>query len=134
MSILWGREVIELGSQWRVGSGESIRVTEDRWIPKSNSFKILDPPLLPENIRVSELRIPSGSWDAGFIRNLFGEEVTKDILSIPVGYLEHEDTLIWHHTRDGEYSVKSGYKTALILDDIAECSNPQAVNKWWKSL
>ncbi|KAL5580292.1 hypothetical protein UlMin_012734 [Ulmus minor] len=55
-------------------------------------------------------------------------------VGIPVGYLEHEDTLIWHHTRDGEYSVKSGYKTALSLDDMAECSNPQAVNKWWKSL
>ncbi|KAL5559689.1 hypothetical protein UlMin_035900 [Ulmus minor] len=53
---------------------------------------------------------------------------------IPVGSMEHEDTLIWHHTRDGEYSVKSGYKTALSLDDIAECSNPQAVNKWWKYL
>ncbi|KAL5570359.1 hypothetical protein UlMin_026934 [Ulmus minor] len=133
-SILWGRKVIELGSRWRVGSGESIRVTEDRWIPKSNSFKILDPPPLPENFRVSELRIPSGTWDASFIRNLFGQEVAKDILSIPVGSLEHEDTLIRHHTRDGEYSVKSGYKIPLILDDIAECSNPKVVNKWWKYL
>ncbi|KAL5560802.1 hypothetical protein UlMin_037013 [Ulmus minor] len=57
-----------------------------------------------------------------------------DILSIPVGSLEHEDTLIWHYTRDGEYSVKSGYKSTLILNDVVECSNPQVVNKWWKSL
>ncbi|KAL5545904.1 hypothetical protein UlMin_005591 [Ulmus minor] len=48
--------------------------------------------------------------------------------------MEHEDTLIWHHTRDGEFSVKSGYKVALSVDDVAECSNPQAANKWWKYL
>ncbi|KAL5543910.1 hypothetical protein UlMin_007694 [Ulmus minor] len=81
-SILWGRSIIELGSRWRVGSGDSIRVTEDRWIPKGSSFKIVDPPPLPDNFRVSELRFPSGVWDAGFIRSLFGDEVAKVILSI----------------------------------------------------
>ncbi|KAL5565174.1 hypothetical protein UlMin_028338 [Ulmus minor] len=50
-SIWWGWEIIKLGSQWRVGSGEMIRVVEDRWIPKSNSFKIWDPPPLPEDFR-----------------------------------------------------------------------------------
>ncbi|KAL5574791.1 hypothetical protein UlMin_016490 [Ulmus minor] len=123
-SILWGRSIIELGSRWRVGSGDSIRVTEDRWIPKGSSFKIVDPPPLPDNFRVSELRFPSGVWDADFIRSLFGDEVAKVILSILVGSMEHDDTLIWHHTRDGEFSVKSGYKVALSIDDVAECSNP----------
>ncbi|KAL5547784.1 hypothetical protein UlMin_003015 [Ulmus minor] len=30
MSIWWGRELIEMGSRWRVGSGDMIRVAEDR--------------------------------------------------------------------------------------------------------
>ncbi|KAL5577956.1 hypothetical protein UlMin_019655 [Ulmus minor] len=112
-----------MGSRWRVGSGDMIRVAEDSWIPNNNSFQILDPPPLPDDFRVSDLRTPNGSWDADFIRNLFGEVVAMDILSIPVGFFEHEDTPIWNYTRDGEYSVKSGYKTALILNDIVECSN-----------
>ncbi|KAL5574974.1 hypothetical protein UlMin_016673 [Ulmus minor] len=48
-SILRGRKVIELWSRWRVGSGESIRVGEDRWIPRPNTFKIHDPPSLLAN-------------------------------------------------------------------------------------
>ncbi|KAL5579343.1 hypothetical protein UlMin_011785 [Ulmus minor] len=132
-SIWWGREIIELGSRWRVGSGDSINVTNDRWIPNQNAFKLLDPPPLPRDFRVSELCTPSGSWDSSFIRNLFGTEVAHDILSIPVGSLDHEDVLIWHHTRDGEYSVKSGYKSALILLDTAECSKPHIIKSWWKS-
>ncbi|KAL5555439.1 hypothetical protein UlMin_037675 [Ulmus minor] len=98
-SIWWGREIIEMGSCWRVGSGEMISVTKDRWIPNQNSFKLLDLPPLPRDFPVSKLRTPSGSWDSDFIRNLFGAEVAHDILSIPVGSLDHEDTLIWHHTR-----------------------------------
>ncbi|KAL5551246.1 hypothetical protein UlMin_001422 [Ulmus minor] len=101
-SIWWGREIIELGSCWRVGSGDSISVTKDRWIPNQNAFKLLDPPPLPRDFWVSELRTPSGSWDSIFIRNLFGAEVTHDIPSIPVASLDHEDVLIWHHARDGE--------------------------------
>ncbi|KAL5541111.1 hypothetical protein UlMin_043397 [Ulmus minor] len=83
-SIWWGREIIELGSQWRVGSGDLIRVTEDRWILKTNSFKILDSPPFPEDFCVSKLCTPSGPWDVVFIRQIFGDEVANDILSIPV--------------------------------------------------
>ncbi|KAL5539549.1 hypothetical protein UlMin_045342 [Ulmus minor] len=118
MSIWWGRELIEMGSRWRVGSGDMIRVVEDRWILNNNSFRILDPPPFLDDFCVSDLCTPNGSWDADFIRNLFGDVVAMDILSIPVGSLEHEDTFIWHHIRDGEYSVKSGYKTALILNAL----------------
>ncbi|KAL5571165.1 hypothetical protein UlMin_020762 [Ulmus minor] len=32
-SIWWGREIFDLGSRWRMGSGDSIRVVEDRWLP-----------------------------------------------------------------------------------------------------
>ncbi|KAL5543315.1 hypothetical protein UlMin_007099 [Ulmus minor] len=133
-SICWGRDIIKMGSRWRVGSGDSISVINDKWIPNQTAFMLLDPPPLPSDFRVSELRTPNGSWDSDFVRNLFGAEVAHDILSIPVGSMDHEDILIWHHTRDGEYSVKSGYKSALTLVDNAECSKPLAIKNWWKSL
>ncbi|KAL5577921.1 hypothetical protein UlMin_019620 [Ulmus minor] len=94
-SICWGRDIIKMGSRWRVGSGDSISVINDRWIPNQTAFLLLDPPPLPSDFR---------------------------------------DVLIWHHTRDGEYSVKSGYKSALTLVDNAECSKPHAIKNWWKSL
>ena len=63
-----------------MGSGELIRATEVRCIPKKNSFKISDPPPLPKDFRVSELRTPSGSWDVVFIQQLFGDEVARIFL------------------------------------------------------
>ncbi|KAL5564135.1 hypothetical protein UlMin_027299 [Ulmus minor] len=51
-SICWGRDIIKMGSRWRVGSGDSISVINDRWIPNQTAFLLLDPPPLPSDFRV----------------------------------------------------------------------------------
>ncbi|KAK3222936.1 hypothetical protein Dsin_009961 [Dipteronia sinensis] len=33
-SLVWGRELVEKGSRWRVGTGQSIKIYKDRWIPR----------------------------------------------------------------------------------------------------
>lgn len=37
--LMQGRRILLAGLRWRVGNGESIRVTEDPWIPKPHTFK-----------------------------------------------------------------------------------------------
>ena len=32
-SILWSRDLIERGSSWRVGIGDSVRIYKDVWLP-----------------------------------------------------------------------------------------------------
>ena len=83
---------------------------------------------------MDELRHYDVNWDAKFIMQLFGEDEAKVILKILVGSMEHEDILIWHYTKDGEYTVKSGYKTTMVLKEEVECSNPAASLSWWRSL
>ncbi|EPS59256.1 hypothetical protein M569_15554 [Genlisea aurea] len=47
------------------------------------------------------------------------------ILSIPLGSPGHPDRLIWHPSRDGKYSVKSGYRHAWFLDQLHTSGSSQ---------
>ncbi|KAL5581022.1 hypothetical protein UlMin_013464 [Ulmus minor] len=133
-SIIWGKEVIENDSRWRIGSGVNIDIIQDRWVPNPPMFKIFDPPPFPEGFSVFDIRLHNGEWDSEFILLLFGEEEARKILSLPLGSFNHDDVFIWHFSRDGEYSVKSGYKVALDAKGYVEPSNPSFSMSWWRKL
>ncbi|KAK3195638.1 hypothetical protein Dsin_026948 [Dipteronia sinensis] len=42
-SLYWGRELLDEGSRWRVGSGTSIPIYEGRWLPCPVVFKVISP-------------------------------------------------------------------------------------------
>ncbi|KAL5579573.1 hypothetical protein UlMin_012015 [Ulmus minor] len=107
-SIVWGKEVIEKGSRWRVGSGMGIDIFKDRWLPTPPFFKISSSPPFPGNFKVDMLRLDSGDWNNAVIEHLFDAKEAKAILSLPVGSFNHANVLFWHFTKDGEYTVKSG--------------------------
>ncbi|CAL8083426.1 unnamed protein product [Prunus armeniaca] len=60
---LWGREVVEEGLVWHVGSGRSIRIFQDRWIPESYTFKPLQNGGLESTTLVSDIITPSRGWN-----------------------------------------------------------------------
>ena len=109
-------------------------MVEDIWLPIPNPFKVLDPSFLSVGFRVSELRHVNGRWNFEFISQLFDEKTTRCIWSIHVDSMEHGDILIWHHTKDEKFTVKSDYKTTMILKEEVESSNPSVIQAWWKSL
>ncbi|KAL5570275.1 hypothetical protein UlMin_026850 [Ulmus minor] len=90
-SIIWGREVIERGSRWRIGLGLTIDVIQDRWVLNPPMFKLFDPPPLLEGFTVFDLRLHNGEWDSEFIHFLFGEEEARKILNLPLGSFEHDE-------------------------------------------
>ena len=51
-----GKHVIEMGSVWRVGNGQSIKIREDKWLPHVSGSKVASPPLvLPFNSKFCDL-------------------------------------------------------------------------------
>ncbi|KAL5571108.1 hypothetical protein UlMin_020705 [Ulmus minor] len=72
-----------------------------------------------------------GEWKREFIEQLFGEDDAILVLSLPLGSFDHDDVLIWHHTWDGDYMVKSGYKFAIEKKGRVEASNPKPIHDWW---
>lgn len=85
---------------------------------------------------VRDLIDSSGSsWDHNRIRELFSGEVARIIGSIPIGCSAQNDCLRWKFTKDGTYSVKSGYWLAKRAKDVIS-SKPSSSspnnNELWK--
>ena len=80
------------------------------------------------------LRLKSGNWNSALIGHLFNAKETKAIMSLLVGSFNHAYVLFWHFTKDGEYTVKSGYKVAFEYRGFIEPSKPSRMQHWWKIL
>lgn len=55
------------------------------------------------------------TWKIQELNSLFEAEDVNSILSIPISTAGSNDRLIWHHTKTGNYKVKSGYYIAKDL-------------------
>ncbi|KAK3230327.1 hypothetical protein Dsin_002208 [Dipteronia sinensis] len=42
-SFVWGRELLEEGSRWRIGRGDSVYIYKDHWLPRPTTFKVITP-------------------------------------------------------------------------------------------
>ncbi|KAK6144889.1 hypothetical protein DH2020_021709 [Rehmannia glutinosa] len=72
-----------------------------------------------EDMTVSDLFIPGlYEWDLNIIEEYFCERDVNQILRIPLYYSDEKDSIIWHHSKTGAYTVKSGYK--LLVNSIID--------------
>ncbi|XP_008392737.1 uncharacterized protein [Malus domestica] len=62
----------------------------------------------------------TGSWKKELVLNYFEEEEAKLILGLPISLDGCHDKLIWHYSRNGEYTVRSGYGVAMDLQANGE--------------
>ena len=51
-------------------------------------------------------------WDREFIEANFHIDDAKAILSMPLSHRNAADLLMWVHSKDGEYTIRSGYHIA----------------------
>lgn len=78
------------------------------------------------------------SWDCEVIESKFHMEDAEAIMRIPLSRRRAEDVMIWLLTKDGEYSVRSGYHVARMIskqnNSLGESSRTAQGNSVWKSL
>ena len=77
-----------------MGSGQSIKVYHDRWIPRPSTFRVLSPACLPDNATVDSLKLDSRAWNSGLLRNCFMADDVDHILSIPPSDTSADDSLL----------------------------------------
>ena len=92
-SILWSRDLIEKGSIWRIGYGESVRIYRDAWLPSPESrINSLVSHLAPESIMYALINSAMGWWNINLIDCVFIH--LKQILSnLYLCVLSHNPTL-----------------------------------------
>ena len=134
-SILSARDVIRKGMVWRIGNGQSVRVKEDKWLPKRESSSIISPlpTVLPEARVSSLIEADQREWKTKVIQELFLPSEASVILGIPLSLRNTEDRVIWAYTPSGVYSTSSAYKL-LSGRDSPGSSNRKPQKRFWKAL
>ncbi|KAK2447871.1 putative mitochondrial protein [Trifolium repens] len=136
-SIQSATDVIKLGSRWRIGNGEQVKIKEDRWLPNQVGFKVWSRCEMLENGALVSTLIDSDTkqWNRELVVQSFYPHEAKQILSIPISQRLPADKMIWHYERDGEYSVRSAHhlvKQHNSRDDAA--SSGQQMNSLWREI
>lgn len=88
-------------------------------------FQVQTPPnhSLPTNSIVSELiNKESGEWNEQLIDEIFWPHEAASIKSIPLGSAQNSDKLIWHHTRNGLFTIRSAYDL-ILTRNLSICGN-----------
>ena len=103
---------------------------EDKWVQGGRSALIPRTPEAKELIStVADCIDNSGStWKHDVVSTCFSDDDCKSILQTPLSIFPGNDNRYWEHTKDGVYTVKSGYWFGLLGDRVL----PQNLNEVWR--
>ncbi|KAK2423594.1 hypothetical protein QL285_034041 [Trifolium repens] len=122
---IWkARQILMYGCRWRIGNGTSINIMSEPWLRERDGAWIPSPQDQGVyNLNVSNLMIPNMKlWDKEKIESLFPLHIAKRIVETPLLNVVEEDKLIWSDNIDGNYSVRSGYKTLMQVNRLEDSS------------
>ena len=120
-SIVSTRSLVSKGLIKRVGTGSSISVWNDPWLPTTRprpankNHHNLYPDLTVDSL----INSTSRTWNSQAIRALVEPQDAKLIESLPLSRTQRIDRDGWHFTKIGKYTVKSGYQVERIYPDRA---------------
>ncbi|XP_013608239.1 PREDICTED: uncharacterized protein LOC106315002 [Brassica oleracea var. oleracea] len=116
------RKLLFLGIRQKIHSGYEVRVWEDPWIPTRPARPAIPvAPVMNPNMRVSDLiNQDSKEWEEGTLENYVHPGDIPLIRSMAISSTHRQDSFCWEYTRNGQYTVKSGYWVAQNLLKLDE--------------
>ncbi|KAM0824602.1 hypothetical protein ACQ4PT_070100 [Festuca glaucescens] len=127
-AILAGREALKLGLIKRVGSGQSISIWEDNWLPNSATMRPMGQLKDTDLVMVNELMTGNHEWNEPLIRELFFAPDADSIMSIPLRSSVGDDWLAWSKEKSGIYTVRSAYRALMEARQSEEARNNVSVS------
>ncbi|XP_010513530.1 PREDICTED: uncharacterized protein LOC104789549 [Camelina sativa] len=111
-SITSARSFVNKGLIIRVSSGESISIWTDPWVPAQSPRPAFSKgPLKDPSLKISQLiDCHTNTWRMDRLKEFFAPEDVDLIGAIPLGSRRLDDSMGWHYTKSGKYTVKSGYE------------------------
>jgi hypothetical protein len=123
-SIYQAIDLIHKGSCWKIGNGQLVNIWEDNWLVYQNGYKTFTPQANHHNInKVDDIMLlqPQKSWNTNLIDQIFLPFESDLIKQIPLIDVPMDDRLMWPYSKDGIYSVKTGYN---LLQSWQEAERP----------
>ncbi|GLT31223.1 hypothetical protein SLA2020_059750 [Shorea laevis] len=116
-SIWYSSNLLKHGCRRLIGDGRNTDIWNDPWLPGNEHFYVQSP--RPEGCTlryVSELiDEETVSWKGDLVLQTFNAHEAQLILAMPLGWMRREDNWLWHFTKHGSYTVRSGYHKALSM-------------------
>ena len=132
------KHVIELGRVWRVGNGRSIKICEDRWLPKVSNSRVISHVTGPASVVwVCDLIDQNSStWKARLIDQTFLPHEVKMIKGIPLSLQGGSDKQVWLPSKNGAFTTRSAYHLLAVSGrNLLPCSSSAGINSLiWKTL
>ncbi|XP_050238375.1 uncharacterized protein LOC126687864 [Mercurialis annua] len=129
--------LIEFGKCWRVGRGDSIQIWKEKWICGDSMVKPLFCKNLPLDCTVDVLiDSETHSWKRDVVEASFLPFEAEAIFKMTLSQRMPADKLFWHHSKNGHYSVKSGYHAyqSMVFHD-QECGvSSYTKSDFWKAI
>lgn len=114
-SVCFGASLFRQGLVWRIGNGEDVHFWTDRWLDGDLLVdKALDPSVVDVDLLVQDFWLDM-EWDAFLLYACLPPDIVEKILCIPISNCHQKDKLIWKHTSNGAFSVKSAYMSTIDL-------------------
>jgi hypothetical protein len=130
--------VLDKGGLWTIGNGEKINIWQDNWLPRQHGYKVWSTQGEATQIWVKDLFVPNTKiWDMNIINRIFHHFEAEQIIQIPTNGVIRQDEFSWPLTKDGSYTVKSGYQAIQDWKEDrggASTSNNNKTNPTWKKL
>ncbi|XP_048605017.1 uncharacterized protein LOC125582384 [Brassica napus] len=116
-SIIDARKLLLLDIRSKVHSGYEIIVWEDPWIPltPARPARSRVPVVNPKMTVSSLINFKTKEWDARLLEQYVDQEDIQMIQSLAISPTHRRDTFCWSYTKNGQYTVKSGYWVATNL-------------------
>ena len=111
------RKLLLLDIRSKVHLGYQINVWQDLWSP-STPVRPARPraPVVNLKILVSSLiNFESKEWDARILAQYVDQEDIQLIMSLAISPTLRSDSFCWSYTKNGQYTVKSGYWVATNI-------------------
>ena len=128
----WGKNLLIQGLRRRIGNGQNTKVFTDPWLPRPASFRPITQSA-NDDLKVAELIQHPGKWNVDLIQESFLLPDSQLIFTIPLSPFNHTDSWLWHYTKNGRYSVKSGYNLAISTIRSGPSASSDSLVNWWKA-
>uniref|UniRef100_A0A803LSX0 Uncharacterized protein n=1 Tax=Chenopodium quinoa TaxID=63459 RepID=A0A803LSX0_CHEQI len=117
-SICNARWVLRKGVRKIIGSGASVDIWKDPWVPSLPEFRVEGVNRTSDQgpYMVDELLI-KGSWDIGVLESLFSRVEIDPIRKISTSMYNTDDCWTWMLAKSGDFSVRSAYNCLLNVDN-----------------
>jgi len=114
-SILGARFIVRGGAKWSIGSGATIPILNEPWLPNGECIRSDIPGahfVAHFNIN-SLMNLHAKSWNELAVRQVFSVDIANKILHTPLIPQVDADRIIWKAERNGRYSVRSAYRPCV---------------------